>query len=90
MAVRLIVVPKFIEAIVASGLKEADPMSYRAALRSNLHDVEDDRVIFRTYISTEEYWEYIFRRAGVGKIVFEGPKYCHCEGLESLPQVCAE
>lgn len=90
MSVRLIVVSKFIEAIKNSGLKETDPMSYRAALRSTLHDVEEDRVIFRTYMSTEEYWEYTFRRVSVGNIVFEGPTYGHCEGLESLPQIVAE
>lgn len=68
MSLRLIVVPKFIEAVRNSGMKEKSEYDYYNCLRAKLHKIEDDKVIFRTYLDDVEYWEYTFKKVSVGNI----------------------
>lgn len=70
MSVRLIAVNSYVKALKKAGLNERAKGDYMNCLKSKLYHVAGDKVLFRTYINDVEYWEYAFKRAGVGNIEY--------------------
>lgn len=70
MGVTLITVPSYVEAVRKSSLKERSEYHYRNVMKSKLHKIEGNKVLFREYLNEAEYWEYAFERKGVKKIDF--------------------
>lgn len=62
MSVKLLVVGSYVKALEKSSLKERSQNDYFRCLGSNLHDIQGDKVLFRSYINECEYWEYAFKR----------------------------
>lgn len=73
MSLRLSVVPTYVEAVNASGLKERNSMDYDNVMKAKLHNIDKTGTVvyFRTYINPIEYWEYAFsRKNDNGKVDF--------------------
>jgi hypothetical protein len=70
MSVRLIAVNSYVKALQKSGMKQRSEVDYMSCLKSKLYHIQGDKVLFRTYINDIEYWEYAFKRAGVGNIEY--------------------
>ena len=71
MAVQLIVVESYVEAVRKSGLKERSLEDYYNCLHSKLHDIKGDKVLFRNYLSDAgEYMEYAFSRKKASGVEF--------------------
>lgn len=70
MSVKLIAVNSYVKALQKSSLKQRSDVDYMNCLKSKLYHIVGDKVLFRTYINDIEYWEYAFKRAGVGNIEY--------------------
>ena len=73
MTVRLSVVPSYVKAVEASGLKERCEADYINCMKAVLHDIDKtgEIVYFRTYYTYFQYWEYAFSRKDAnGKVEF--------------------
>lgn len=78
MSVRLAVIESYVKAVEASGLKERSIDDYYTCLASKLHDIQGDKVLFRSYINDIEYWEYAFHRVSKGNIKLLYTTYGEC------------
>jgi hypothetical protein len=70
MSVRLLAVTSYVDAVKKSGMKNRSEVDYFNCLKSKLYHIQGNKVVFRTYMNDIEYWEYAFKRAGVGKIEY--------------------
>lgn len=70
MSVRLIAVNSYVKALQKSGMKQRSEIDYMSCLKSKLYHIQGNKVLFRTYINDIEYWEYAFKRVGVGNIEY--------------------
>lgn len=71
MSVKLAVIPSYVKAINKSSLKARSKVDYENAMQSELHSIKGEVVLFRTYIDSDEYWEFAFNREkGIGQIEF--------------------
>lgn len=70
MSVRLLAVNSYVNAAKRAGLKDRSEVDYFNCLKSKLYHIQGDKVLFRTYINDEEYWEYAFSREKLDQIEY--------------------